>query len=104
MSSQLLWLASSSECVSASLPSTRTSIPQMAAQPARKRRGHGDRPNILDTRCGTTHSTNQPPRAAIRTPARQMDEGGSATAVEGDAVQLHAMVDQAEAELLGDPL
>ena len=25
-------------------------------------------------------------------------------AVEGDAVQLHAMVDEAEAELLGDPL
>ena len=28
----------------------------------------------------------------------------SAAAVEGDAVQLHAMVDEAEAELLGDPL
>ena len=28
----------------------------------------------------------------------------SAAAVEGDAVELHAMVDEAEAELLGDPL
>src|SRR5687768_9662137 len=50
------------------------------------------------------HSANQPPSAAIRSAARQMDEGGSAAAVEGDAVQLHAMVDEAEAKLLGDPL
>ena len=33
-----------------------------------------------------------------------MRPAGLAVAVEGDAVKLHAVVDEAEAELLGDPL
>ena len=41
--------------------------------------------------------------AAIRATARALGLG-LAVAVEGDAVQLHAMVDEAEAKLLRDPL
>ena len=42
----------------------------------------------------------------MRTAARGViaDLRRSAIAVEGDAVELHAMVDEAEAELLGDAL
>ena len=40
----------------------------------------------------------------MRTAARGFTRAGSAIAVEGDAVKLHAMVDQAESEPLGDSL
>ena len=43
----------------------------------------------------------QPPRCAA-TAARVIGRR-LAVAVEGDAVELHAMVDEAKAELLGDP-
>ncbi len=103
MSSQLTWLAISKLPGRAGAPSTRTFVPQMRATPLRNRRGQLDRPVSLDSRCGTTHTRNQPPNAAIRTAARQRDDGASAVAIAGDAIELHAMVDQAVAEPVGDP-
>ena len=36
--------------------------------------------------------------------SRDVSDAASAVAVEGDAVQLHAMIDEAKAELFGDSL
>lgn len=47
-------------------------------------------------------STNPAMRAAARTFTRAF--AGLAVAIEPDAVELHPMVDEAETELLGDPL
>ena len=87
------------------------------AAAARKRGGHGERPaiHLVTMWIGPTasNSRNSPAmRVAARQPtvrplgpARETGGGGGlAIAVEGDAVELHPMVDQPEAELLRDPL
>src|SRR5690242_5544331 len=74
-----------------------------AAAP-RKRDGHGDRPAMtlvaMWTGASTTNSTTSP---AMRRTARALRRG-LAVAIEGDAVKLHAMVDEAVAEPFGNPL
>src|SRR4051812_40297089 len=88
-------------------PLNLTRAPIIQAEAARNRGGHGERPNSsLVTRWmgpQTANSSNNPAilmtaRALRRTPP------GLAVASERDAVQLHAMVDQAEAQFLGDAL
>src|SRR5215210_5984546 len=76
----------------------------MLAAPLMNRLGQRDLPAKLLNRCGTMQSRNQSPRPASRAKARRREDGCSAIAVEGDAVQLHAVIDEPEAELLGDPL
>ena len=51
-------------------------------------------------------TANNSRRRTLRIAARSWDvsDAASAVAVEGDAVQLHAMIYEAEAELFGDPL
>ncbi len=77
------------------------------AEAARNHCGHGDRPNssFVTTWIGpqTANSSSSP---AIRIPARALRRTppGLAVAGERDAVQLHSVVDEAEAELLGDAL
>ena len=84
-------------------PSARTSAPQIQATPARKRRGQLEVPEALAMRWGMTHSKNHPAIAAMREAARHRDEGGLVAAIAGDAIELHAMIDQAEAEPVGNP-
>src|SRR5687767_3659841 len=104
MSSQLAWLATTKVPLVAGVPSQRTSAPQIAAAPRMKRRGQRERPRILLSKWGRMQKKNQRPRPAIRANARRRDDCGSATPVDSDAIQLHAMVDEAETELLGDAL
>ena len=108
MSSQLTWLATSRLC---GRDAARRRCGRRRRRSARSRRGTAAARAIAgatarcDSRCGTQ---------AIADPAEQgggararpasCEELGLAAAVEGDAVQLHAMVDEAEAELLGDAL
>src|SRR5438128_1760475 len=69
--------------------------------------GTGERPSrSLVAICTGAHSTNNKMTAATRSAARTGDEplGVLTIAVLGDAVQLHAVIDEAEAELLGDAL
>src|SRR4051794_25381566 len=88
-------------------PSTRTLAPAIQPAAARKRGGHRERPSSsLVARWTGARTANNPISAAIRTAARNVRRAlaGSAIAVEGDAVQLHSVVDEAEAELLGNLL
>ena len=54
-------------------------------------------------RWGMTHSKNHPVIAAMRETARNREEGGLVAAIAGNAIELHAMIDQAEAEPVGNP-
>ena len=107
MSSQLIWLAISKVCGRPAAPSTRTRAPTIQRRCARKRRGHGERPSSSlrrdVNRRADEEQQDQPGNAQDRA-RRSAVRAGSAIAVEGDAVELHAVVDEAEAELLGDPL
>src|SRR5690348_912158 len=49
-------------------------------------------------------TTNSSSRPAIRRTARAFRAGALPVAIERDPVELHAVIDEAEAELLGDPL
>src|SRR4051812_10265466 len=88
-------------------PFGSTRAPAIQAAVARKRGGQRERPNSSSVARWigpiTPKSRNRP---AMRSAARAFirTAGGSAVAVEGNAVKLHAVVDEAEAELLGDPL
>src|SRR5438128_8301248 len=70
----------------------------------RKRDGHRERPAMaLVTMWMGASTTNSPTSPAMRRMTRALRRG-LALAIAGDAVKLHAMVDEAVAELLGDPL
>ena len=74
---------------------------------ARNRGGQGERPATALVRMWTgAQARNSRTSPATRRTARALGRAapGLAIAVEGDAVQLHAMVDEAEAELFGDAL
>ena len=93
------------------LPATRTRAPMTQAAAARNLGGQGDRPRShFERRCGSRQARNSSTSPATRTAARAGEEGGDkgfgplTAAVESDAVQLHAMVNEAEAELFGDLL
>src|SRR5687767_2513402 len=84
-------------------PSVRMRAPTIQATPPRKRRGQGEEPSARLTRWKGTQTMSQPASASRRRAASGREEP-LAAAIEGDAVKLHAVVDQAEAELLGDLL
>src|SRR5213075_2673206 len=78
-------------------------VPSSQATAPRKRGGHGERRNsrVLAI-CRGASTRNRPATAARRSPISRRE--GLAIAVEGDAVKLHAMVDEAETEAFGDAL
>ena len=83
-----------------------TRAPQIQAVPARKRLGQPDLPVAsFVARCSGRQSSSHSSSATTRARAIGRDGCGSAlaVAVERDAVKLHPMIDEAEAELLGDP-
>src|SRR3982750_1558253 len=85
----------------------RTRAPTVQAAAARKRGGHGERPVIKRvSKCSGASATNSRISPVTRSTASTVTAAGLelAIAVEGDAVQLHTMVDEAEAEPFGDPL
>ena len=107
MSSQLVWLAISKLCRRAGVPTTFTRTPMIQPAAARKREGQRDRPKSAFVRRWIGPRTaNRQMSPAIRKPARELRPAPPdlSIAVERDAVQLHAMVDEAKAELLGDTL
>src|SRR5438094_845273 len=82
------------------LPAMRTRAPMIHAAAPRNHCGHGERRNsTLVATCTGPQKRNSSRSAAILSPARTFT---LAIAVGSDAVQLYAMVDEAEAELLGD--
>ena len=110
MSSQLTWLASEQGVrPERRRPSTRTRAPTI-----QRRRGRGSAAarataptsSLVDEVERHADDEQQRPAPAMRAAARAASRRGCglAVAVEGDAVKLHAVVDEAEAELLGDPL
>src|SRR5262245_17632417 len=96
----------------------RTRAPHIQPIAARNRRGQGDRPTTaLATTWIGPQMANRSRIPPMRSNARAFTlpfpppacglggvGSGSTVAVEGDAVKLHAMVDEAEAEPLGDAL
>ena len=85
-------------------PSTVARTPMIRAAAARNRGGHGDRrPPIMAIRCGGTINSNSPSSPPSLSAARHRDEDRSASAIASDAIKLHSVVDQAEAEPVGDP-
>ena len=85
-------------------PLSRTRAPKTQATPARKRLGQDERRSrALVARWIGAITANSPKAAAMRATARAFGRG-LAVAIERDAVELHAMVDEAEAEFLRDPL
>lgn len=105
MSSQLVWFATSKLCRRAGVPTTLTRTPIIQAAAARKREGQRERPDsALVRRWAGPRIANRPMSPAIRKPARALRRAPPdlSIAVERDAVQLHAMVDEPEAEFLGD--
>src|SRR5215210_5587901 len=106
MSIQLAWLAISKVRGRIGSPASRTRAPTIHADAARNRRGQEDRRvSAFEIRWSGRQPRNSKTNPAARSSARTGEEGvvRLTAAVEGDAVQLHAMVDEAEAELLGDP-
>ena len=93
-------------CRPIALPATFGRAPTIHAAEARKRRGQPDRPNnnFVRTWMGPTVANNSRSKR-LRMAARSWEllDGALAVAVERDAVQLHSMVDEPEAELLGNP-
>ena len=88
-------------------PVEPTLTPHIQAPARRKRCGHGEWPvSALVTRWNGAQARNRRISPAIRRAARNVRRAGAAlmVAVEGDAVQLHPMVDEAEAQPLRDPL
>src|ERR1044071_2500285 len=106
MSSQLTWLEMSKVWPRIGAPLTRTLAPTIHAAAARKRGGQGEPPsNVLVATWTGPSTANSPIKPASRSAARAFirTAGALPIAVEGDAVKLHAMVDEAEAELFRDP-
>jgi hypothetical protein len=80
----------------------RTRAPQIHAAEPRKRRGQVERLNSAFVRMWSgTQTANSSTSAAIRTAAMMLEL--LPVAVERDAVQLHSMIDEAEAQLFGNP-
>src|SRR5437867_4226066 len=87
-------------------PAIRTRAPMIQAAAPRNHCGHGERrSNSFVATCTGAQKTNKASSPAIRSTARALRRTptGLAIAVEGDAVKLHAMIDEPEAELFGDP-
>src|SRR5688572_24331089 len=106
ISSQLTWLLIRSVRGPRGPPRTVGRAPTIHAEAARNLGGHPERPKrrFVRTWIGpmtANNSRSRTLRSAART--REVSDAASAVAVEGDAVQLHAMIDEAEAELFGDP-
>src|SRR4029450_9109999 len=97
MSSQLTWLARSRVPRDAGEPTHLTSAPEAQAIHFRNRRGHGERPNGLVAMCRGAQNAKIRRRPAIRPQARNREERSSVAAVESDAIELHAVVDQGKA-------
>src|SRR5690349_17263075 len=106
MSSQLTWFEISNECGRSGSPESRARTPMMCAAEARKRFGHGERRNSsFEPMWRGATATNNKTRSATRRAARRFELPlRLAIAVDGDAVKLHPVIDEAEAELLGDAL
>src|SRR5690348_3935461 len=107
ISSQLTWLEMRRVWPRIGAPCTRGLAPIIQAAHARNRRGQEERPSsaFVTTWIGPTtrkSPTSPPMRRAARAFIRTA--GALSVAVERDAVELHAMVDEAEAEPLGDAL
>src|SRR6476660_7010839 len=97
----------SKECRLIGAPVSRTRAPMIQAATPRNHCGQGDRPNSsLVTIWTGPQKRNQSTTATMRAIARAftLTGAGLAVAVEGDSVQLHSMIDEAEAELLCDAL
>src|SRR6478735_6335086 len=107
MSSQLTWLDTRRVCRATLRPLRVARTPRIRAAAARNHCGQGERESSQrDNKWSGAHNTNSNRTPATRRAARPLRRAlsGSAIAVEGDAVQLHAVVDEAEAELFGDAL
>src|SRR6185369_14139173 len=107
MSSQLKWLETRSVCFVTGPPSTRTRAPAIHAAAARKRGGQPERPSRRRfTICAGAQDRKSRTTAPRRRIARRFGRVALplAIAVEGDAVQLHSVIHEAEAELLRDAL
>src|SRR4051812_2778473 len=106
MSSQLVWLETSNVCGATGVPVTRTRTPTIHPAVPRNHCGQGERPSSSLVTMWTGAQTRNSRRSAVmRSTARGFNRAWFlAIAVEGDAVQLHPMVDEAEAELFGDAL
>ncbi len=90
-------------CGSSGEPSSRGLTPAMRVAAARKRGGQGERPIRNFVRIWTGASVKKrPAKPAIRSQRIREESADSLVPVNGDAVQFHAMVDQAEAEPLGN--
>ena len=78
--------------------------PMIHAAAARKRGGQPERRkmSLVATWSGATIAKSRS-RPAIRRTARAFRRTPSALAIERHSVQLHPVVDEAEAEFLGDP-
>src|SRR5256885_14065133 len=107
MSSQLVWLQTSKLCGRTGALLRRTRAPMIHAAAARKRGGQGDRPSsALVIRWIGPRIAKSKTSPTMRASARRFmrTAGALSIAVERDAVKLHPMVDEAEAELLGNSL
>src|SRR5206468_10769113 len=107
MSSHVTWFDISRLCPLTGAPRMVTRAPTIHAAAPRKRGGHGERPvSFLDSRWIGASIANSPSNPAIRRAARMFRPtlAPSAVAAERDAVQFHAVVDEPEAELLGNAL
>ena len=83
---------------------TCTRAPKIQLTPTRKRVGHPDLPSSALVRMWTgARAANSPNAHKTRAIARPFGLR-LAIAVEGDAVQLHPMVNEAKPQLLGDSL
>src|SRR4051812_10188247 len=103
MSSQLMWFATRRVCAPILAPFRRTRTPMIQAAAPRKRGGQGEarNSNLVATWTGTT-SRNSRTSPKMRRAARAFipTSGALTVAVFSDAVKLHAVVHEAEAELL----
>src|SRR6478672_11319843 len=95
----------SSACSPRRYPEARARTPMIHAAAARKRLGQPERRkmSLVATWIGATVA-NRRTSPAMRRTARGFSRTPSAFAIERDSVQLHPVVDEAEAELLGDAL
>src|SRR5438067_9209101 len=86
-------------------PVRRTRTPMIHAAAPRNHGGQRERRSrCFVTMCTGAQKANSIARPARRRTARKLRRAppALAIAVEGDAVQLHAMIDEAEAELFGN--
>jgi hypothetical protein len=107
MSIQLVWLQTSRLWGRIGAPVTRMRVPISQATAPRNHGGTGERRSTsLQRRWTGAATANSRMTAAMRPIARAFTRApaGLTIAVFGDAVKLHAMIDEAEAELLGDAL